>query len=703
MKRLFPKALYLFVVTAMLCGCEFISSIENGGGEQETPDKEFKILVSDFGDFDEFAYNENTFVIYNHNDKGLPEWMFTYTYDEPTDAEHYEYVVFDERGIPEYYNIDNESIYIDNVRGNLVDMIVIAEDGSFSVVPDMDTGVNLETFWSEKGELTRAGDGEAGTVSAQRISNYAKGGVSFMQGSFEFWGGAFMMLTGCAMLVPGVNVIAGATLMIAGATGFVTGAMHLTMATDLMHSDGTHTEYMEPVADAMGMVSGTVGSYGKPIAQSCAEWCIEKTVDQGLSYFDKRASEVVTYEKAVEAVMLSLRTASYDVDIATESVTLYGSIDGEIGAGDYVGLYVSDEPTAMHVLVASKATIGSNGSFQIICDGLEMGHTYYYKSYYYSATQDRTYIANTREFVLPGVVTGDYEKVGDGQYRVKLEALLDEEILNPTVGICWSTNNSTPTTDDSCSTATIIESGAYGAVIEPSKLPCYYRAFIEVDGEAIYGDVRMIAADERDILIKFYHDTGGDNWTCNDNWCSDKPIEEWYGVHYCSSVDVRDGEDNVLFIEFEEPLLCISLKHNNLVGSGSLAGLSSLAKLNLGGNDKLHSLDVSNCNELRAVVYKGGNLVSLNASGCTKLVYVQCKDNQLTYLNCSGCAALEHLRCENNQLTQEITGIFAQIPYFDYDVRYEYWDAWVDGVRCYTDRGVGWWFPGEPQKGYHGK
>ena len=40
---------------------------------------------------------------------------------------------------------------------------------------------------------------------------------------------------------------------------------------------------------------------------------------------------------------------------------------------------------------------------------------------------------------------------------------------------------------------------------------------------------------ERAALIAFYNATGGDNWTNNENWCSDKPVDKWYGVR-CNSV-----------------------------------------------------------------------------------------------------------------------------------------------------------------------
>lgn len=35
---------------------------------------------------------------------------------------------------------------------------------------------------------------------------------------------------------------------------------------------------------------------------------------------------------------------------------------------------------------------------------------------------------------------------------------------------------------------------------------------------------------EREALIALYKATNGDNWVHNENWCSEKPLSEWYGV-----------------------------------------------------------------------------------------------------------------------------------------------------------------------------
>ena len=75
---------------------------------------------------------------------------------------------------------------------------------------------------------------------------------------------------------------------------------------------------------------------------------------------------------------------------------------------------------------------------------------------------------------------------------------------------------------------------------------------------------------EREALIAFYNATGGDNWTRNDNWCSDKPVREWYGI-----------------ITNEYGRVCmLNIPSKNLSGSipAELGNLSSLKQLDLENN-----------------------------------------------------------------------------------------------------------------------
>ncbi len=77
---------------------------------------------------------------------------------------------------------------------------------------------------------------------------------------------------------------------------------------------------------------------------------------------------------------------------------------------------------------------------------------------------------------------------------------------------------------------------------------------------------------DREALIALYNAWDGDNWTRNDNWCSDKPLSEWYGV----------GVDN--------GVVDLSLPNNNLKGTipHEIGDLQNLRSLYLNENVDLH-------------------------------------------------------------------------------------------------------------------
>ncbi|GHT75045.1 hypothetical protein AGMMS50262_09280 [Bacteroidia bacterium] len=193
---------------------------------------------------------------------------------------------------------------------------------------------------------------------------------------------------------------------------------------------------------------------------------------------------------------------------------------------------------------------------------------------------------------------------------------------------------------------------------------------VDKDGETIseavftpeYNDDEE--AQIREMLVKLYHDTDGDNWLHKDNWLSDKPIDEWFGIRYLQG------------------WFGIYLNDNQLKGTIDMRGCTSLYELHCIGNQLTNQL------------------TSLNVSGCTSLAALFCENNQLTSLNVSDCTSLTGLDCTNNKILSEIPVWFKQVTYFYYDVRYSY--DWENGVMKYTDKGVGWWYPGEPEKGYHG-
>ena len=82
--------------------------------------------------------------------------------------------------------------------------------------------------------------------------------------------------------------------------------------------------------------------------------------------------------------------------------------------------------------------------------------------------------------------------------------------------------------------------------------------------------VECAALTDRDILATLYRATGGLNWQRRDNWLTDAPLGDWYGV------DVRD----------DGRVTSLVLWSNNLVGAipAELGGLEHLLNLTLTGN-----------------------------------------------------------------------------------------------------------------------
>lgn len=138
--------------------------------------------------------------------------------------------------------------------------------------------------------------------------------------------------------------------------------------------------------------------------------------------------------------------------------------------------------------------------------------------------------------------------------------------------------------------------------------------------------------DIREMLIKLYNDTDGDNWTNNENWCSDKPIEEWYGI------EVRSDQK-----------IAITLDDNSLTGSIDMANCSFLYSLSCNYNS-LKSIDVSGCTNLDELCCYRNQLTELSVYGCSYLWTIQAWNNELSSIALTGLTRLANLSIEANQI-----------------------------------------------------
>ena len=311
--------------------------------------------------------------------------------------------------------------------------------------------------------------------------------------------------------------------------------------------------------------------------------------------------------------------------------------------------------------------------------------------------------------------------------------------------------------------------------------------------------VRQDVSDDfelREKLIKFYYDTGGPTtWYHRDNWCSDKPLEEWYGLiktetgwHIglgqnglsghgdlsgCTEIEYINcccwadnplqslnvsGCTRLTDLIADEYLLslnasgctslrqygndwypaklqeldlsgCTSLEWLYIVGplqSIDLSGCSTLRNVHLIGSN-LQSLDVRDCISLEYLYCEKGTLQTIDMSGCSMLLGVQCWNNQLHSLNLTGCSALinldcygnnlesldvstctslKYMNCSSNHITQMVTTEDRLVD-FNHDKLYNYQKEWDAASQSYvtkwTKNDYGWYYPGEPEKGYHGR
>lgn len=127
----------------------------------------------------------------------------------------------------------------------------------------------------------------------------------------------------------------------------------------------------------------------------------------------------------------------------------------------------------------------------------------------------------------------------------------------------------------------------------------------------------------RDQLIRMFNETNGEKWRFKDNWCSDAPLEEWYGISRIEE-NGRKG-------------YAIDLELNEQTGNVQLSD-STIFFLFVGS--KVESLNVSGCRYLKRIGFTN-SLKELNVAGCKDLEYI---DKELLSgiesLNISDCQFL---------------------------------------------------------------
>ena len=173
-----------------------------------------------------------------------------------------------------------------------------------------------------------------------------------------------------------------------------------------------------------------------------------------------------------------------------------------------------------------------------------------------------------------------------------------------------------------------------------------FLQFINVFGQTV-PDTDSIEGD-RAALVALYNATGGDNWTNNTNWLSDKPLWEWYGVG----------------ITVQGRVAMLQLGGNQLSGSipPELGNLSNLAWLSLNGNQLSGSIpeslgSLTNLEYLNLQRNQLSGLIPSSLGSLTNLTSLSFYGNQLSGSippELGNLSKLESLSLDSNQLSGSI-------------------------------------------------
>ena len=175
---------------------------------------------------------------------------------------------------------------------------------------------------------------------------------------------------------------------------------------------------------------------------------------------------------------------------------------------------------------------------------------------------------------------------------------------------------------------------------------------------------------EREALIALYKATTGDNWIDNTNWCSDRPVSEWYGVTINEEGMLLLLSDNNLLGKLPqeignlENLVWLCLDHNKLSGSipESIGNLKKMKWLDLTANSLSGSIpeSVGSLENIEKIDLSSNNITDVmlpeNLGGLKRLKRLDLSHNKLSSIpkNISKLENLESLSMYSNLLAGNI-------------------------------------------------
>jgi len=187
----------------------------------------------------------------------------------------------------------------------------------------------------------------------------------------------------------------------------------------------------------------------------------------------------------------------------------------------------------------------------------------------------------------------------------------------------------------------------------------------------LYGDVKRITfalmtkiLTEREILEKFYYAMNGPNWKYNNNWLTDKPLKDWYGIK------VHESSEEKFIVK------TLFLTYNKLEGKipKEIGKLTNLHTLHL-YNNKLKGLipkEIGKLANLQVLSLNNNNLegkIPKEIGKLNNLIWLYLDDNNLEGeipKEIGKLTNLKILELSNNKLEGEIPKEIGKLTNFQW-------------------------------------
>lgn len=211
----------------------------------------------------------------------------------------------------------------------------------------------------------------------------------------------------------------------------------------------------------------------------------------------------------------------------------------------------------------------------------------------------------------------------------------------------------------------ILNGAKFSPELRDGKVVWSFKEMVDTFSVENVGDITFRSSSyseamSRKALTELYQATGGDNWLNHTNWCSEKPLSEWYGVGAYPYVTYISLVGNNLNGEMPDcfsaiPMFYIEIANNKqLTGSLPLNSMKnpSLLDFNMSRNQLTGTIpEVIGSDQLRTFQVSNNNLTGPIPEGLTALMDMNAK-------------GLGHVSIDGNDLSGTVPEVVVKHPRF---------------------------------------